>query len=81
MTSNYGVKLQWDGIKTLKIIVPGTDDFKDNVCGLCGNFDDDVTNDLFLGRHTDEVYTGENFCPQLLAHGTPGDQVVYVYEL
>lgn len=46
-----GVKLFWNGRSFVEVTVPAG--FKDKVCGFCGNFNDNVQDDLKTktGRH------------------------------
>ena len=65
----------WDGVKMVKVLVPGTAGFTGNVCGLCGNFDGDKTNDRALGDHVFARRRSFGLCPGQAATGTQGHQV------
>lgn len=70
-----GLEVQYDGIKTMKIIAPPG---MESLCGICGNNDGTYDeNDMALGWHVN----GENgnsfnqMCYGQMANGTPGDPV------
>ncbi len=53
-----GITILWDGVSFLELRVPPK--FTDRMCGLCGNFDGDASND-FYGRHGERHLSGQTF--------------------
>ena len=65
------VEVLWDGVKTVRITIPNTDEFVGKVCGVCGNFDFTRNSlDMRKGNHT---YSGETYeeCPGLAVADPP----------
>merc|ERR1712038_1592327 len=48
-----GLKLLWDGVSFLEMTVPPK--YRDQLCGLCGNFNGDKTDDFFDRRHQEKT--------------------------
>eukprot|EP00057_Strongylocentrotus_purpuratus_P023396 XP_011677870.1 PREDICTED: uncharacterized protein LOC100889795 [Strongylocentrotus purpuratus] len=44
LKTDFGLRVWWDGGRTVKIEVPSH--LQDKMCGLCGNFNDDQTDDF-----------------------------------
>ncbi len=44
LETDFGLKVFWNGIFDFEVIIPGT--YFDQVCGLCGSYDGDPTNDF-----------------------------------
>ena len=44
MKTNFGLRIEWDGVYTWKVFIPGR--YKNQICGLCGNWDGDRSNDF-----------------------------------
>ena len=53
-----GVKILWDGVSFLELTVPPK--YRDNLCGLCGNFNGNRADDFF-GRNGHHFETGQSF--------------------
>ena len=70
-----GLKVMWDMIKEVKVEVP--DSMKGKVCGLCGNFDGDKTNDFTLGPLVTgyNQYITQPECGSMIEDGNYGEQV------
>ena len=53
-----GVRLLWDGVSFLEMTVPSK--FRDQLCGLCGNFNGDPADD-FVGKRGGSYVSGQDF--------------------
>ena len=62
----------WDNLKEVKVVVPGS--MMGKMCGICGNFDGDLSNDLKLGDHTG-IPDGSTECDNLMQDGSPLEEV------
>ncbi|KAK2178861.1 hypothetical protein NP493_524g02010 [Ridgeia piscesae] len=58
LKTTFGVKIIWDGDSYLEVIVPPA--FKNKMCGLCGNYNNDESDD-FLGRDGRSYFDSEDF--------------------
>ena len=73
-----GIEVLWDGVKTMRIVMPPTDEFIGKVCGICGNFDTSLDSlDMRKGNHT---YSSDTYaeCPGQAVADPPLTVVMYL---
>ena len=44
LKTNFSLEVHWDGDNTVDVLIDET--FKNRTCGLCGNFNDDLSDDF-----------------------------------
>ena len=47
MYTVLGIEVRWNGKEIVQVFVPGQ--WKERVCGLCGNYNDNATDDWLTG--------------------------------
>ena len=47
VTTEFGLEVKWNGKTKVQILLPAN--YKENTCGICGNFDGDPDNDFAVG--------------------------------
>ena len=52
LETNFGVSLMWKPSGTIQVNV--IESYKTNVCGLCGNYNDDANDDWMIGNSCDD---------------------------
>ena len=70
MVTDFDLVVKIDSVGGLTIALPRSSDFMNNVCGICGDFDDDSGNDWIIGPYTpcDETGAtqGQQVCDRIL---------------
>ena len=56
LITNFGLQLKWTGRYYVKVSLPGS--FQGQLCGLCGNYDGDRSNDYVIGAHCGDTEPG-----------------------
>lgn len=69
-----GAKVMYDGAKMAKIVLPPS--MKNQVCGVCGNFDDNFDNDRAIGYLSEGTDYRNGECESIRANGTFGETQV-----
>ena len=54
MIVDFGLELFWDGDDRIEVLLPAYDSFKEQTCGICGNWNNNKTDDWIIGKQCEE---------------------------